>query len=116
MLFVTVNMDKKQQSELAQLLLETFHGSVIYQHAEPAKALGDIWAHKIDAAFVGETLNSMDGIAAMLLLRGRCPNLRVFILSEHGDYCRFALRMGASGALHYPITGQDIEKALRTEE
>lgn len=114
MLFVTVNQDRKQLDELTRMLLTVFHGSVIYQHTDPARALRDIREREADAVFVGERAKDMDGITVMHLLRCSCPGVKVFILSESEDYCARAAQMGADGVLRYPLDAQALESQLKT--
>lgn len=108
MLFVTINEDRKQLDELTKMLLTVFHGSVIYQHTDPARALHDIHGHRVDAVLIGEHTKEMDGVSAMHLIRCSSPGIRVFILSSHEECCERAAQAGADGVLRYPFDAQEF--------
>lgn len=108
MLFVTVNEDRRQLDELTALLLRAFHGSVIYQHTDPARALWDAQAHAADAVLVGE-----NGFAALRMLRCGCPKqTAVLVLSENEAYRAAAMQQGADGAVACPPTEHKLKAAL----
>lgn len=111
MLFVTVNEEQKQLDELTALLLRVFHGSVIYQHTNPARALRDAQMHHADAVIMGECA---DGFAALQMLRRGCSKqTAVLVLSENKAYCAAAMQQGADGAVECPLTEQTIMDALK---
>lgn len=113
MLFVTVSTDRKQLDELTVLLLRAFHGSVIYQHTDPVRALRDVQTHQADAVIVGKHADGMDGLSVLQLLRrSGPPQTAVLVLSENEAHSAAALEQGADGTVCCPLTEYKLRDAL----
>lgn len=104
MIFVVADQERSRLGEMTTLLLSIFPGSTVYQHANLARASGDVLRHRVDALFaVGEQKDSAE---LMEMLQKKKPELPVLFLSD----------MEGIGYGHLPqtVVGQKLRSILLT--
>ena len=95
MVFVIVSNCREELTRLTQLLLSSFPGSTIYQHAELCRVTHDVLNNKVDAVLLDVELDKSSGLDFVRMLRKQKTNVPVFIIAKAEDFREEAMDAGA---------------------
>lgn len=113
---VLIADDHKVVADGLGLLLKA-HGDieVIDQVRSGREAVRRTVESQPDVVLMDSDMPDMNGIEATRLIRERCPDVRVLMLSVHADPLHIvrALRAGASGYVPKSSAGSDVVAAIR---
>lgn len=115
MIFVTADSNRARLEQLTKLLVRTFPGSTIYQHADPFRAPPDALNNPVHAVFLEAEMETATGLSIMQMLHRQKPELPVYILSESDALREPLLAAGASGYLLRPLSTQALLEALPSQ-
>ncbi len=88
---------------------------VVAEAADGVEALDRGTADDVDLAVLDVSMPRLTGLQVARELRRRRPDVRVLILSMHGneEYCLEAVRLGASGYVLKTVADRDLVSACR---
>jgi DNA-binding NarL/FixJ family response regulator len=88
---------------------------VIGEAADGEEALAQVEALRPDVILMDLLMPKLDGVGAMLELRGRAPDSRVIVLTSYQDDDRLmgAIQAGAAGYLLKNVEPSELARAIR---
>ena len=88
---------------------------VVAEASDGAEAVERATSEDVDLAVLDVTMPRLTGLQAARELRRRRPDLRLLMLSMHGneEYCLEAVRIGASGYVLKTVADRDLVSACR---
>jgi DNA-binding NarL/FixJ family response regulator len=92
------------------------HGDIdVAEAADGDEALALVKAHDYEVALLDMSMPGLSGIALIKRLKLQKPNLRILVLSMHGEqqYAARALKAGAAGYLNKDSAAEQLVGALR---
>lgn len=110
MIKVLIVDDQELIRQSLKVVLNVSPGIEVVDTADSgSKALKSVAAHKPDVVLMDIRMPGMDGVEATRLIKERCPNIKVIVLTTFDDdeYVFGALQNGASG---YLLKGSNVSE------
>ena len=113
MIFVTIDSCRMHQEKFTKLLLDAFPGSVVYQHLNIHHVSHDVLYNKVDAVFLEEEMEQVNGLSLIQMLRKQTQDLPVFMISKTNRSHDTVAETGVNGYFVLPDHEQQLLEAIR---
>ena len=114
MTFVVTDDNRDRLNDFTQLLLSTFHGSVLYLYLNPVEVINHLRDHQADAIFIEAFMKEMDGVQLIFELRKKKHELPTFILADSDKYKDIAMQNNADGYLIRPVSEDELQNVVQS--